>query len=241
MLVREAVEAEVRKLAIHSVTVLGRYSALRPSTSPGFVSPTALVHFVRNLRDGAHRHKLTEQVPTGVFPQLAWQPAAVARSALLIHAPTDATAALVRRAKHCQQTWPDALSQRPTSTDSILSRNVDERTASESLSNTQRPLGLHRAQPVPAPGSNPSQDRQEDHYLGRCQQIAVRHGRRLQRGAAGCLGAVRSQGAAGPTAPGAAHRANPQGCHGRRCSFYNHQKCYSSTPNSAVLQTMANS
>src|SRR6218665_2863604 len=189
----------------------------------------------------AHRHKLTEHIPTGTFPQLAWQPAAVARSALLIHAPPDATAALVRRAKHCQQTWPDALSQRPTSTDSILSRNVDERTASESLSNTQRPLGLHRAQPVPAPGSNPSQDRQEDHYLGRCQQIAVRHGRRLQRGAAGCLGAVRSQGAAGPTAPGAAHRANPQGCHGRRCSFYNHQKCYSSTPNSAVLQTMANS
>src|SRR6218665_3584319 len=58
MLVREAVEAEVRKLAIHSVTVLGRYSALRPSTSPGFVSPTALVHFVRNLRDGAHRIRL---------------------------------------------------------------------------------------------------------------------------------------------------------------------------------------
>src|SRR6218665_788991 len=156
MVVREAVEAEVRKLAIHSVTVLGRYSALRPSTSPGFVSPTALVHFVRNLRDGAHRHKLTEQVPTGVFPQLAWQPAAAARSALLIHAPTDATAALVRRAKHCQQTWPDALSQRPTSTDSILSRNVDERTASESLSNTQRPLDLHQPHPLPAPPPSPT-------------------------------------------------------------------------------------
>jgi hypothetical protein len=102
MVVREAVEAEVRDLAIHSVTVVERCSALRSSKSPGFISPAVFVHFVCNLRDVAHRHQVTEQRVAGVFPRLAWLPAAAARSAPLIHAPTDATAALVRRqAKHC--------------------------------------------------------------------------------------------------------------------------------------------
>lgn len=71
MVVREAVKAEIRKIAIHRATALGRCLALRSSTSPRFVSPTELVYLVRNMRDGAYSHKLTEHVPTGVFPQLA--------------------------------------------------------------------------------------------------------------------------------------------------------------------------
>lgn len=59
---REAVEAEIRELAILSGIELEHRTALWPSTTPGFVSPEALVHFVRNLPDGALRDKLTEQV-----------------------------------------------------------------------------------------------------------------------------------------------------------------------------------
>jgi DNA-directed RNA polymerase specialized sigma24 family protein len=51
---REAVEAEIRETATLSLTELERRS--------GFVSPEALVYFVRNLPDGAHRQKLTEQL-----------------------------------------------------------------------------------------------------------------------------------------------------------------------------------
>ena len=59
---REAVEAEIQELAALSAAELERRSALWPSTVSGFVSPEALVHFVRNLPDGSHRDKLTEQV-----------------------------------------------------------------------------------------------------------------------------------------------------------------------------------
>lgn len=64
---REAVEAEIQELATLSGSELERRAALGPSTSPGFVSPEALVYFVRNLPDGAHREKLTEQVLGSVF------------------------------------------------------------------------------------------------------------------------------------------------------------------------------
>lgn len=59
---REAVEAEIQELATLSVNELERRSVLWPSTTPGFVSPEALVYFVRNLPDGAPRDKLTEQL-----------------------------------------------------------------------------------------------------------------------------------------------------------------------------------
>ncbi len=59
---REAVEAEIQELAIISATELESRSALCPSTSPGFVSPEALVYFVRNLPAGAHRDTLTDQL-----------------------------------------------------------------------------------------------------------------------------------------------------------------------------------
>jgi hypothetical protein len=51
---REAVEAEIREIATLSITELERRS--------GFVSSEALVYFVRNLPEGAHRQKLTEQL-----------------------------------------------------------------------------------------------------------------------------------------------------------------------------------
>lgn len=59
---REAVEAEIQELATISAAELERRFALWPSTSQGFVSPEALVYFVRNLPAGAHRDKLTEQL-----------------------------------------------------------------------------------------------------------------------------------------------------------------------------------
>src|SRR6218665_480456 len=110
---------------LKSKMLYGSACSAWPTSRPDWTTPGKSRRCEMCAIGCAPRHKLTEQGPTGVFPQLAWQPTAAARSALLIHAPTDATAALVRRAKHCQQTWPDALSQRPTSTDSILSRNVD--------------------------------------------------------------------------------------------------------------------
>ena len=64
---REAVEAEIQELATFSGSELEHRAALGPSTSPGFVSPEALVYFVRNLPDGAHREKLTEQLLGRVF------------------------------------------------------------------------------------------------------------------------------------------------------------------------------
>lgn len=59
---REAVEAEIRELATLSAAELEHRSTFQPRTVPGFVSPEALVHFVRNLPEGGHRDKLTEQL-----------------------------------------------------------------------------------------------------------------------------------------------------------------------------------
>lgn len=56
---RGAVEAEIQQLATLSAAELERRSALLPKTVPGFVSPEALVYFVRNLPEGGHRDKLT--------------------------------------------------------------------------------------------------------------------------------------------------------------------------------------
>lgn len=59
---RDDVEAEIHEIAAVSVTELEHRAALWPSTASGFVSPEALVYFVRNLPDGAHRDKLVEQL-----------------------------------------------------------------------------------------------------------------------------------------------------------------------------------
>jgi len=59
---REAVEAEIQELSTLNVAELVRRSALWPSSIPGFVSPEALVYFVRNLPNSNHRDKLTEQL-----------------------------------------------------------------------------------------------------------------------------------------------------------------------------------
>lgn len=59
---RAAVESEIQELTTINAAELERRSALWPSTSPGFVSPEALVYFVRNLPPGAHCDKLTEQL-----------------------------------------------------------------------------------------------------------------------------------------------------------------------------------
>lgn len=59
---RQVVEAEIQELSTQNVTELVRRSALWPTSAPGFVSPEALVYFVRNLPNGNHRDKLTEQL-----------------------------------------------------------------------------------------------------------------------------------------------------------------------------------
>jgi DNA-directed RNA polymerase specialized sigma24 family protein len=59
---REAVETEIQELSTLSVDELERRAARWPSTASGFVSPEALVYFVRTRPDGAHRDKLTEHL-----------------------------------------------------------------------------------------------------------------------------------------------------------------------------------
>jgi DNA-directed RNA polymerase specialized sigma24 family protein len=64
---RDTVETEIQELATLARSELERRAALWPTISPGFVSPEALVYFVRNLPDGAHREKLTAQVLLRVY------------------------------------------------------------------------------------------------------------------------------------------------------------------------------
>lgn len=57
---RDEVETEIQALAGMSTSELERRAALWPVSEPGFVSPEALLYFVRNAAPGAHREKLTE-------------------------------------------------------------------------------------------------------------------------------------------------------------------------------------
>lgn len=59
---RDEVEAEIQALAGMSTGELERRAALWPGGAPGFVSPEALLYFVRNAAPGAHREKLTERL-----------------------------------------------------------------------------------------------------------------------------------------------------------------------------------
>ncbi|MFC5439118.1 RNA polymerase sigma factor [Rhodanobacter ginsenosidimutans] len=59
---REKVEAEIRTLGEISATELERRAGLWQVSDPGFVSPEALLYFVRNATAGTHREKLTEKL-----------------------------------------------------------------------------------------------------------------------------------------------------------------------------------
>jgi DNA-directed RNA polymerase specialized sigma24 family protein len=64
---RETVETELHELTTIGASELERRAAFGPSTSPSFVSPEALVYFVRNLPAGTHRDKLTEELLSRVL------------------------------------------------------------------------------------------------------------------------------------------------------------------------------
>ena len=59
---RDKVEAEIQALAGISAAELERRAGLWQVSDPGFVSPEALLYFVRNAVAGAHREKLTEKL-----------------------------------------------------------------------------------------------------------------------------------------------------------------------------------
>lgn len=59
---RNVVEAEIQALASMSPVELEGRAALWPASEPGFVSPEALLYFVRNAAPGAHRDRLTEKL-----------------------------------------------------------------------------------------------------------------------------------------------------------------------------------
>lgn len=59
---REVVEAEIQALAGVSAAELEHRASLWPSSEPGFVSPEALLYYVRTAAPGAYREKLTEKL-----------------------------------------------------------------------------------------------------------------------------------------------------------------------------------
>nr|WP_312379159.1 sigma-70 family RNA polymerase sigma factor [Delftia acidovorans] len=59
---RDKIEAEIQALAEIGAAELERRVRLWHPTEPGFVSPEALLYFVRNAPGGAHRDKLTESL-----------------------------------------------------------------------------------------------------------------------------------------------------------------------------------
>lgn len=67
---REVVEVEIREVADLDEAELERRAVLWPSTTPGFVSPEALVNLVRNLPTGVHRDNMTGQLLSRVLRRL---------------------------------------------------------------------------------------------------------------------------------------------------------------------------
>lgn len=59
---RDKVETEIQAFAGISPAELERCADLWQASDPGFVSPEALLYFVRNAAGGAHREKLTEKL-----------------------------------------------------------------------------------------------------------------------------------------------------------------------------------
>lgn len=64
---RPAVEAEIQELAAISTSELEYRASILSRSSSEFVSPEALVHFVRNAEAGTHRERLTERLLHRVF------------------------------------------------------------------------------------------------------------------------------------------------------------------------------
>lgn len=64
---RPVVEAEIHDLTAVSPSELERRASIYSRTSPGFVSPEVLVHFVRNVGAGMHRERLTELLLQRVY------------------------------------------------------------------------------------------------------------------------------------------------------------------------------
>lgn len=64
---RPAVEAEIQELTAVSSSELERRASIGPRTSPDFVSPEVLVHFVRTVGAGMHRDRLTELLLQRVY------------------------------------------------------------------------------------------------------------------------------------------------------------------------------
>lgn len=64
---RPAVEAEIQELTAVSSSELERRASICSRTSPGFVSPEVLVHFVRTVGAGMHRERLTELLLQRVY------------------------------------------------------------------------------------------------------------------------------------------------------------------------------
>lgn len=64
---RPAVEAEIQELTVISPSELERRASIGLRTSPDFVSPELLVHFVRNVEAGMHRERLTELLLQRVY------------------------------------------------------------------------------------------------------------------------------------------------------------------------------
>nr|WP_187363193.1 sigma-70 family RNA polymerase sigma factor [Massilia aquatica] len=67
---REVVEAEIDEIATLNGAELVRRASLWPSSASGFISPEALVYFVRNLPNGAERDKLTEHLLARVIRRI---------------------------------------------------------------------------------------------------------------------------------------------------------------------------
>lgn len=64
---RPAVEDEIQELTAISTSELERRASIWSRTEPDFISPEALVHFVRNTGAGTHRERLTERLLHRVF------------------------------------------------------------------------------------------------------------------------------------------------------------------------------
>lgn len=64
---RPAVETEIQELTAISLSELERRAAICSRDSADFVSPEALVHFVRNAEGDSHREQLTECLLQRVF------------------------------------------------------------------------------------------------------------------------------------------------------------------------------
>lgn len=79
---RDAVTAEIHALSLIGAAELEARAAVWTSCSPGYISPEALLYFVRNTADEAQRNKLTELLLNRVSRQARPTSAGSTRSSL---------------------------------------------------------------------------------------------------------------------------------------------------------------